>query len=199
MGLQVALPGVESRNGDRGGSVREAGTEKTKWWSAVQAGGRTHTESADKLKLCGSKGQTSEEAIDDYTQGIRHPFHLLCHWQAELHLVGAAMPPCSSISHSASISRSWNQSTLLSEEIWKCQWRTQKATHHPWGSSRQGAVGWSSSPWRGTVPGTQSLAHRGGAGCWEGCTLGDGVTNVSSTIKMIVIAWRKKNTLWQSE
>lgn len=44
MGLQVTLPGVESRDGDRGGSVREAGTEKTKWRSAVQAGGRTHTD-----------------------------------------------------------------------------------------------------------------------------------------------------------
>lgn len=38
-GLQVELPEVKSIAGERGGSVREAGTEKTKCRSIVHAGG----------------------------------------------------------------------------------------------------------------------------------------------------------------
>lgn len=42
-GLQVELPAVTSIEGERGGSVREAGTEKTKWRSIVHSGGgHTH-------------------------------------------------------------------------------------------------------------------------------------------------------------
>lgn len=107
------------------------------------------------------------------------------------------MHPCSASNHNASIPN-LKTNPLYKEEIWKSQWRTQNATHHPWGSNRQGAVGWSSSPRSGTQPGIQSLARRGDGGCWEGCTLGDGVTNVSSTIKMTLNGLTKKKP-WQAE
>lgn len=74
--------------GRRQGGVGEGGRHREDKVAIGSAGWRTNTHgqtSADKLKLCGSKGETSQEAIDDYTQGIRDPFHLLRHWQAELH------------------------------------------------------------------------------------------------------------------
>lgn len=75
--------------------MRVAGTEKTKWRSAVQAGGQA---SADKLKLCGSKGQTTQEATGEYTQGIFVTDELnYTQWAPAMH-------PCSSNNHSASIS-----------------------------------------------------------------------------------------------
>lgn len=50
-GVQVELPGVKSMAGDRGGSVREAGTEKTKWRSIVHTGGR-HIHTNTHIELC---------------------------------------------------------------------------------------------------------------------------------------------------
>jgi len=41
------LPGATSRAGDRGGTVRAAGTEKTKLRSRVHAGENTHTHTHD--------------------------------------------------------------------------------------------------------------------------------------------------------
>lgn len=41
----MGLPAAVSKAGDRGGSVREAGTEKTKWRSNVHSGERTYIHS----------------------------------------------------------------------------------------------------------------------------------------------------------
>lgn len=106
MGLQVRLPGVESRDGDRGGLVREAGTEKTKWRSAVQAEGQTHRD---------KQVQISRSSVEVKVKHLRRPLMIIPKVSDTLFTFSVtdrlnytrwapAMTPCSSSRHSASIS-----------------------------------------------------------------------------------------------
>lgn len=57
----MKLPAATSRAGERGGSVMEAGTEKTKWRSIVHSGGGCRKTNTDThAQLC--KGQMNQRS-----------------------------------------------------------------------------------------------------------------------------------------
>lgn len=127
----MELLAATSRAGERGGSVMEAGTEKTKWWSILHSGGgHTHMHTHCYVKVRLTKGQKSQEVIDNETQGILYPFHILSHCQLESRYPAA-------VALEFPYPKQLNCTKLCGV---KMPVGTQAAAHHPGGSSRQGAA-----------------------------------------------------------